>query len=264
MLGLLAMDALPGVECVSGHEYRRTIELDGHPGWLAVRAAGDEPALHVVLHLAEPSVLKTAIDRLHTMLDLRADPARIALGLAPLLRDERTRAGLPGVRIPGAWDGFEVAVRTVVSGSFERSGPSKALHALVERFGRPATMAQTAGLNRLFPSVQALGTAPLRECGLPARVAATIRSLSLAMTSGRVTFGPDVPFPHLVESLVAEAGMSRPAAEWISMRTLGEPDADVAGWLNIDRIPDALRPWRSYAALHLAAPRVKRRGRGRS
>ena len=76
------------------------------------------------------------------------------------------------------------------------------------------------------------------------------------MTRGRVAFQPDVPFPQLVESLVTEAGLSRPAAEWISMRTLGEPDADVARWLNIaDLIPDALRPWRSYAALHLAATR---------
>jgi hypothetical protein len=70
-----------------------------------------------------------------------------------------------------------------------------------------------------------------------------------------------VPFLDLVERLVSEAGLSRPAAEWISMRTLGEPDADVARWLNIaDGIPDSLRPWRSYAALHLAAARVTGRG----
>ena len=106
MLGFLSAQALPGVECVSGDEYRRTISLGAAQGWLAVRPARDEPALRVVLHLSEYSRLKPAIDRLHTLFDLRADPVSIGRALAPLLR--RSGARIP--RLPGAWDGFEVAV----------------------------------------------------------------------------------------------------------------------------------------------------------
>jgi AraC family transcriptional regulator of adaptative response / DNA-3-methyladenine glycosylase II len=263
MLGFLEAEALPGVECVSGEEYRRTISLGGAQGWLSVRPARDEPALHVVLHLSEYSRLKSAIDRLHTLFDLRADPASIQRALAPLL--PRPREPLRGLRLPGAWDGFETAVRAVVSRASGDNGARDPLGALTERFGRRILVEHTSGLSRLFPSPEALSGAPLSECGLPAPVAATVQRLAGGVAGGRIALGPDVGFARLVESLVAEAGLARDAAEWIGMRTLGEPDADVADWLQLSgrvrawwrarRTQQALRPWRSYAALVLAGAR---------
>jgi AraC family transcriptional regulator of adaptative response / DNA-3-methyladenine glycosylase II len=263
MLGFLSAEALPGVECVSGDEYRRTISLDGARGWLTVRLAIGEPALRVVLHLSESSRLKSVIARLHTLFDLRADPASIRRTLAPLLGRARTPALAAGLRLPGAWDGFEAAVRAVVTQACGGNGAGiAALGALTERFGERIAVDGASGLSRLFPSPEALSGAPLSRCGLPAAGAATLQRLARGVARGRIALEPDVPFPWLVESLVAEAGLTRSAAEWIGMRTLGEPDADVAAWLRLgarvrswwrDRATQqALRPWRSYAALVLA------------
>jgi AraC family transcriptional regulator of adaptative response / DNA-3-methyladenine glycosylase II len=256
MLRFLSAEAAPGVECVSGDEYRRTIALGSARGWLGVRPARGAHALDVVLHLSEHTRLRSAIDRLHTLFDLRADPVSIRRALVPLLA--RRHGPWPGVRLPGAWDGFEIAVRTVVART-----PGDPLGALIERFGERIDVERSSGLSRLFPSPEALSDASLSVCGLSARTAATVRRLASGVARGRIVLEPDVPFARLVESLVADAGLTRDAAEWIAMRTLGEPDADVAGWLRLDEgvrswwrargTQEAVRPWRSYAALALAS-----------
>lgn len=261
MLRVLSAEALPGVECVLEHEYRRTIALDGTHGWLVVRRAGHEHGLHVSLHLADFSRLRTAIDRLHTMFDLRADPVSIRRALTAVLPNGSARARWDGPRIPGAWDGFEVAVRAVVTRYVGRADTQRVMSSLVEHFGRPISGTGPPGLRRLFPSPRALSGASPGRGGLPPRLAATIRRLARSVARGRITFDPGVAFPDLVERLVAETGLDRGAAEWIGMRTLGEPDADVAAWLGLPdrlrawwerrRTQEALRPWRSYAALCL-------------
>jgi len=273
-LRVLSAEAVSGVECVSENEYRRTISLGGVHGWLAVRRARHEHALRVILHLPDYSRLKVAIERLHTMFDLRADPASIRSALTAVLPGRRTRVSLEGLRVPGAWDGFEVAIRTVVSRGVGKDATEPVMRALVERFGRPISADDPPGLSRLFPSPHALSRASLRRCGLPPRLAATVGRLARCVAQGRITLEPGVPFPQLVECLVTEAGLDRSSAEWIGMRTVGEPDADVTAWLGLPsrlrvwwenrRTQEALRPWRTYAALFLAGGSGPLTCRGRS
>jgi AraC family transcriptional regulator of adaptative response / DNA-3-methyladenine glycosylase II len=261
MLGFLADEALPGVERVSGDEYLRTISLDGHCGWIRVWPVRDEPALHVVVHLPDYARLRVVIDRIHTMFDLRADPHSITRALAAVV-PQGAVARLQGLRVPGAWDGFEIAVRTV---ALDEVGPVKAgslIDALVERFGRPLAPEGPPGLTRVFPTPHALARASLTDSGLPTRLAARVRRLACCVVRNGLALNAGAAFGELVERLVAEAGLDPDSAEWIGMRALGEPDADVAGWLRLSgrvqtwwqegRTQQALRPWRSYAALLLA------------
>jgi AraC family transcriptional regulator of adaptative response / DNA-3-methyladenine glycosylase II len=263
MLRSLSAETIPGVECVSADEYRRTISLGRASGWLSVRAGGDDHALHVTVRLADYSQLKTVIDRLRVMFDLQADPAGIARALQPLVR--RVRVQLPPLRVPGAWDGFEVAVRTIVALDAPEAEAHGLLGAFVRHFGQPIDVDGPHGLDRVFPRPDAMSRAELTRCGLPARTAARIDRLACCVAEGAVVFDSTVPHPQLVDSLVIKAGLDGPSAEWISMRTLGEPDADVARWVALpDRVQawwrdrrtqEALRPWRSYAALALGADR---------
>jgi AraC family transcriptional regulator of adaptative response / DNA-3-methyladenine glycosylase II len=261
MLAFLAAEALPGVERVSGDEYCRAISLNGACGWIRVGPIRDEPALHVAVHLPDYTGLRVLIDRVHTMFDLRADPHSISRALTPILSPGAV-AHLGGLRIPGAWDGFEVAVRTV---ALDAVGPARAgplIEALVERFGQPLAGGAPPDLTRVFPTPHALARAALGESSLPP----SIRRLAACVVTGRLAFNAEVAPGQLIERLVVEAGIERHAAEWIGMRALGDPDADVARWLRLPgrvqtwwrqgRTQEALRPWRSYAALLLTRDRA--------
>lgn len=261
MLGLLSLEAVPGVEYVSGTEYCRTVSVGNVAGWLAVVPADGESALSVSLHLPAYDRLGAVIDRAQTMLDLTADPKQIDGVTAICLRQGMARARLPGLRLPGSWDGFEIAVRAVVEKDVGTGRASAVMETLVQRLGRPVIFAARPGLTRVFPDPQGLVDAPLRSCGLSARGKSELRRLARAVAQGRIRFDASMAFSALVAALVDEAGLERPAAEWIGMRALAEPDADLVGrfplrprqrvWWRAPATQSTLRPWRSYAALLL-------------
>ncbi|MDH7451505.1 AlkA N-terminal domain-containing protein [Luteimonas composti] len=275
MLEFLRGRALPGVEHVDATAYRRVIGDAAAPAWLQVapwpRGAGsDGHALELQLHGCPPARLQAVVERVRRMFDLDADPQAIAgvlgadAGLRPLLRKR------PGLRLPSAWDGFEVAVRAVV-GQQVSVGAARTITArIVQRHGT-ALPALTGApeLERLFPTPERLAEGDLDGLGLTTTRAATVRAIARALLDGRVDFDPARTLDDMVARWTALPGIGPWTAQYIAMRGLGHPDAFPAGdlvlqkqlagdddanlrlrTLNLTRRAEAWRPWRAYAVIH--------------
>jgi AraC family transcriptional regulator of adaptative response / DNA-3-methyladenine glycosylase II len=261
---LLAAEATPGVEAVSDDEYRRTIACDQATGWLSVRPVPGQNRLRLSLQLPEYAQLRHIIERVRTMFDLRANPVQIGSHLGRHLQLASMVRQAQGLRLPGAWDGFEVAVRLLVARDVGQASASRVMGRLAATYGRPLAMPGDKHLTTLFPTVAALLQAPLTGLGLSHLAAGRIHRLSQAVISGAIRFDPTVAVDDLIGSLTREAALDQPLAHWVAMRTLGEPDTTpfgapsipattVSPWTD-STAQDAWRPWRSYAAVLLALP----------
>ncbi len=206
------------------------------------------------------------VQRVRRLFDLDADPLRIAtdLGRDPDLA--RLVAARPGVRVPGAWDPFELAVRAVLGQQVSVKGATTLAGRLVQTFGKPVETTGSQGLTHRFPRADELADADLSGIGLPRARAATVRALAGAVASGELSLeGPGSL--DAMEELRSIEGVGDWTAQYVAMRALNEPDAFPAGDLglrravsHVDRIvtaaalarrAEAWRPWRAYAAMWL-------------
>jgi AraC family transcriptional regulator, regulatory protein of adaptative response / DNA-3-methyladenine glycosylase II len=267
LLGFLAARAVPGVEAVEGGEYRRTARLGDQVGWLAVRRDERRTALRARVSLSLASKLMTVVARLRALFDLDAQPDVVAQHLrrepllAPLVD------GTPGLRVPGAFDAFETAVRAVLGQQVSVRGATTLSGRLVQRFGvRVAAPADAAGLEWLFPTPSALAGSSVEAVaaiGLPAMRARTILELARAFAEGRVELSSGAAPESVVESLVALPGIGPWTAHYIAMRALRWSDAFPAADLGVRKALGvesakaaeeralAWRPWRAYGVMHL-------------
>ena len=261
VLAFLRARATPGVEVVDDVSYRRTIVVDRQPGVIAVSRHDSGTALDVDVRFPDPRALLSIVERVRRLFDLGADPAVIAghLHLDPLLRGLLARH--PGIRTPGAWDGFELAVRAIVGQQISVRGATTLAGRLASLWG--TAIDGGAGLMRLFPTPMQLMHAAVERAGvMPAR-ADTIRSLARAVASGAIVLDSRTDVRATVAALLAVPGIGTWTAEYVAMRALGEPDAFPSGDLvlrrmagdltarALDRRSDAWRPWRSYAVMLL-------------
>lgn len=268
LLAFLRTRALPGVEQVDAHSYARVFGPANAPGWLRLSAwPGGEHALQLQLHCPQPTQLLGVVTTLRRMFDLDANPQAIAdtfrhdAVLGPLV------ARHPGLRLPGGWDGFEIAVRAILGQQISVAAARTLATRIVQRWGEPLPVAPLPGLERLFPTPAALAQADLREIGLTATRAATISTMAQALLDGRVDFSAEQSLDAFVARWVALPGIGAWTAHYIAMRALGNPDAFPAADLILrreaaaDAAPlstkaltdraNAWRPWRAYAVIHL-------------
>jgi AraC family transcriptional regulator of adaptative response / DNA-3-methyladenine glycosylase II len=261
MLAFLRARAIPHVELVEGACYRRTIAIDGAIGTIAVSPVPDAFALALEVRLPRPSSLLTVVDRVRRIFDVTADPAVVVEHLRkdPLL--DRVLARHPGLRVPGAWDGFELAVRAVLGQQISVAAASTIAGRIAEDFGTPVPGPDT--FDRAFPGPEQLAEAPLERCGVMTSRADTIRRLSRAVASGAITLKPSSDPAVTVAALQRLPGIGEWTAQYIAMRALGEPDALPVGDLvlrreaavrtaaELEQRSRAWRPWRAYAVISL-------------
>lgn len=264
LAALLGAEATPGVEAVSDGEYRRTIAIDQAAGWFSVRPVPGQNLLRLSLQLPDYARLKHIIERVRTMFDLSANPVEIGrhLGRHPQMAPVVRRA--PGLRLPGAWDGFEVAVRVLVARDVGHLCTAAVMGKLAATYGQPLVASEDRGLTTLFPTAASLMQAPLANLGLSRGAAHGIQRLAGAVVRGDIRFDPSVAFDGVINGLTRAAALDPASAHWVAMRTLGEPDANPFGAASASTPPmppwldataqEALRPWRSYAAVLLALP----------
>lgn len=176
LLAFLARRAIPGMESVEQSCYRRTISLNGHSGSVAVSPEKGSSALQVRISFPEPRWLFLIIERLRRIFDLAADSREIAIALAvdPLLT-KRIEA-MPGLRVPGCWDGFELAVRAILGQQVPVRGASTFAGRLVRTFGNP--ISTSPPLTHLFPFPEVLAEGDVARIGLPKKRAETVRALA--------------------------------------------------------------------------------------
>ena len=271
MLAFLRARAIPGVETVSRDGYARTIEIGGAHGTVAVRPTARN-ALRATIQFPQLSALPTIVARLRRVFDLVADPEVIGAhlaedpALAPLV------AARPGLRVAGAWDGFELAVRALLGQQITVTAAVGLAGKLVATYGKPLTGAASEfdGLTHVFPGPERLAEDDLSTLGLTRARAAALGSLARAVIADPELFGPRRSLEEAIVKLRALPGIGEWTAQYIAMREMREPDAFPAADLGLMRAmadrkgrrpsPGALlaraerwRPWRAYAAQHLWA-----------
>lgn len=261
LMAFLAGRVIPGVEAVESGSYRRTISLNGHSGSFCVSPEKDSSALQIRISFPEPRWLFLIVERLRRMFDLGADPREIAARLSadPLLA--RRIEAMPGLRVPGCWDGFELAVRAILGQQVSVKGASTLAGRLVRTFG--TMFAAGVPLTHLFPTPEALAEADVARIGLPKKRAETINALARAVSEGRIVFTSIANVDEFQTHLRELPGIGNWTAQYIAMRALGDPDAFPASDLGLLRGSSLLserelvrraeswRPWRAYAAMYL-------------
>jgi AraC family transcriptional regulator, regulatory protein of adaptative response / DNA-3-methyladenine glycosylase II len=271
LLGFLGARAIPGVEQVLDGCYRRTVSLvagadqTNQTGWIELRhdPKPERPRLHATLSLSLTRHPIQIVAGLRALFDLDAEPEviREQLGRDPTLGPLIARH--PGLRVPGAFDRFEIAIRAVLGQQVSVAAATTLAGRLAQRFGVPIEGAP-AGLDRVFPSAVMLAQVDLeqlRAIGLPGTRARTLSALARALVDGQLTLEGD---PEQVQAqLLAVPGVGPWTAQYIAMRALRWPDALPAGDLILRRAlgvttaraceqaAEAWRPWRAYAVMQL-------------
>jgi AraC family transcriptional regulator of adaptative response / DNA-3-methyladenine glycosylase II len=261
MLRFLAPRAIPGVEVVDAGCYRRTIFLNGEAGHFEVSLDASGLGLSVRINFGDSRALFVIIERIRRMFDLSADWQSIAARLKTDAELRRRIEGSPGLRVPGCWDGFELAVRAILGQQVTVKGATTLAGRLVTALGRP--FATVRGLTHLFPKPEVLAEARLTGLGLTSARAETIRGLARAVCEGRINFEGIVEAETFLGRLCEIPGIGEWTAQYVGMRALGEPDALPTRDLGLLRAlalenprelearSQAWRPWRAYAAMYL-------------
>ena len=265
MIHFLSTRSVKGVERVEDDAYLRTVKLGGHRGWIRVRHVPEKRALSLELTRSLTPVLPALLGRVRNVFDLSARPDVIAARLA---QDELLATAVarnPGLRVPGAFDGFELSVRAVLGQQITVKAASTIAGRLAESFGE-AIDTPHAGLDRLSPTAEQIAAASAEEIaalGIIRTRALSIIALAEEIGSGRLKLEAGADPDTTIEQLIALPGIGRWTAQYISMRALRWPDAfpkeDVVlrkrlGGVTAARaeeLSQAWRPWRSYATLHL-------------
>ena len=276
IVDFLGARAIPGVEVVEPGRYLRTIDLGGRHGTIEISPASARDALTATIRFPDPGALPSIVGRIRRVFDLDADVGLIGSRLAgdPLLRP--LVSARPGLRVPGAWDGFELAVRAMLGQQITVSGARLLIGRLVTFCGEPRrpTWGDDEGtgakerLPAVFPSADRVARADLTSLGMPRARAAAISGLAAAVVADPDLFRAGRSLEDTIARLTALPGIGDWTANYIAMRALREPDAFPAADVGLLRAltgsdgvrptpaavlarAEAWRPWRAYAAQHL-------------
>ncbi len=260
----LRVRAVPGLETLDDAGYARLIGAGRTPAVICVRPIPGRDALELRVSSAPPAALAPIAASVRRMFDLAADPRQVAADLGadrqlrPLLRRR------PGLRIPGAWDPFECAVRAVLGQQVSVAVARTLTARLVRRLGEPVSTGSDA-LTHLFPTAERLAGGDLDGLGITGARVRALRALACAVARG--TFKFDAGPAAVDAGLKALPGFGQWTAQYIALRAFGEPDALPEGDLVLRRMAggaerpltacelrrraESWRPWRGYATLHL-------------
>ncbi len=263
---------MTGVESIQAQTYSRVIQIGSQTGWVQVQPAPSGHALQASIHLDAVEQLGQVVERLRSLFDLEADGAAIATHLQtdPTLRPLVEHR--PGLRLPGCWDRFELAVRVILGQQVSVAAATTVCNRLIDRYGTPLSIAPP-GLHRQFPTPQQLATADLSQVGITRNRATAIHSLAAAVVADPDFLDRLETLEQTLAVLCQLPGIGPWTAQYVAMRGLQLPDAFPAGDLGLLRAISNLetpmtrgelearsqpwRPWRAYAALHLWAANQK-------
>lgn len=270
LLGFLEPRAIPGVEAVAAGAYRRTVSVGGRAGRVRIAPADRDDALVVELEVSGLERVPGGVRRrVRDVFDLDVDVREVRRSLRrdPHLRTLVGRGA--SVRVPGAWDPFELAVRAVLGQQVTVRGATTLAGRLVAAFGQPVSgetqVDEHDECNRLFPEPSVLADADVESIGLPGARGRTLRALARAACDEPRLFDRREP-SAAVETLRALPGIGDWTAQYIAMRALRCRDAFPAGDLGLRKgmgggAPLSARalaararewsPWRAYAAMAL-------------
>ncbi len=272
LLAFLGTRAVKGVEALHDGVYWRTLRLPHGNGIVALGPPQDDAHAGVAcrLWLEDARDHDAAVTRCRHLLDLDANPALIDAHLAedPLLGPYVRRT--PGLRVPGAVDGAELAVRAILGQQVSVVGAATLAGRLVARYGDPLAEPVAVGphlLSHTFPTPAALLTATPDSFSMPRSRIATLMGVCAALAADEIVLEPVVDLVETERRLLALRGIGPWTAAYIAMRALHDPDAFLPSDLGIKQAfarhgladdprqiaahAEAWRPWRAYANFHL-------------
>ena len=264
LLEFLDGRTVAGVEEVQGSAYRRTLRLARGGGIAEIEPDGARVRCRLILDDRRDSA--EALAQVEHLLDLKHDPVALMDDLAedsligPLVRAR------PGLRVPRAVDGFEIAVRAIVGQQVSVAGARTTLGRLVEAHGERLA-SPAGGLTHRFPAPEAIAAVPAEDFPFPRQRGEALRALARALAEGAIDLRPDADRERAEAQLLAIRGVGPWTASYISMRALGDPDAFLPTDLGVlrglirrrgpttaaqaDELALGWRPWRSYAVVYL-------------
>ncbi|MGB6306569.1 MAG: AlkA N-terminal domain-containing protein, partial [Steroidobacteraceae bacterium] len=264
LLDYLGRRAIPGVEMADATHYRRTVAIEDHRGWMAVSRGKKDNALDVEISPSLTPVIGAVIARVKRLFDLGAVPDAVS---ALLLQDPllaKVVRKIPGLRVAGAFDGFELAVRAILGQQVSVKGATTLAGRWAQAFGDPIAT-PFPELNRLTPSAQrmlGIGADEIAALGIVGARARCLSGLARAVLDKQVvlSFAPNVE--DQIEGLMRLPGIGPWTAHYIAMRALHWPDAFPSGDLmlmraanaserELQQLSQAWRPWRAYATHYL-------------
>ena len=259
----LGARAIAGVEAVENGVYRRTARavVDGKPvfGWIEVAPSPKKSALRVTVSASLAKALPPVLSRVKSLMDLACNPVEVAQALGALAKNH------PGLRVPGAFDGFEVAVRAIVGQQVSVAAARTVTGRIASAFGEPV-QTPFASLGAAFPTARRIADLPygqVARLGMPGARAKTILGIARAIADGKLELVPNADIEATLEKLRSLPGVGEWTAQYIAMRALAWPDAFPHTDLGVMRalgeknprrvlaLGEAWRPWRAYAVLHL-------------
>lgn len=272
VLDFLAARAIPGVEYVEDGVYWRTASLPGDgqnmlAGWVRVSHAPQRNALAVSMSETLVQVAPRVLERVSHLFDLSCDPEEIYAALAPM---NAIRPGLcvPGTRLPGSFNAFEMAVRAVLGQQVTVKAARTLAGRLVNAFGE-AVATDLPGLTHVFPAPERLLAldgplaSHLGPLGILAMRSRAIDGLARAFAQKTIDFEPGAEPQAELKKLCAIPGIGNWTAQYIAMRTMGWTDAFLEADAGVKKalapatakemlhMAEAWRPWRSYAVVNL-------------
>lgn len=262
LVGFLAGRAIDGVESVTDGTYRRAVRVRHRDavctGWIEVTPSRRRHTLRVTLAGSLAQVVPQVLARVKRLFDLTCRPDEVAAGLGAL-------AKTPGLRVPGAFDGFEMAVRAVLGQQITVRAARTLAGRVARDLGEPADT-PFPDVSRTFPwpdRMLATSTHDLGRLGITGARARAIHALASACVSGHLSLEPGGDVQRTLTALEALPGIGAWTSQYIAMRALGWPDAfphtdygvkkalGVAAPRRVLELADVWRPWRAYATLHL-------------
>lgn len=272
MLAHLRARAIPGVEVVENETYSRTVEMDGFIGTVEVTHLPQRHSLSVLIRFPNLRSLPAIVARVRRLFDVGADietiDAHLALDplLAPLVRQR------PGLRAPGGWDGFELAVRAILGQQVSVAAGRRLAGQLVSRYGHhvSASCFSHPELSHVFPTANSIVSAENFALGMPAARLRSLKALAEAAVADPNLFRPFGTIEEAILRLRTIRGIGEWTAQYIAIRAIREMDAFPASDIgllrgaarmdgsrstpaNLLHRAEPWRPWRAYAAQHLWA-----------
>jgi len=269
MLSFFAGRATPGVEVVVGDTYRRTVCLQGNHGVAEISPDASDGYLSLTLHGVNTNALFETVQTAREVFDLDAPVAEIEAVLASDETLRKIQRKFKGVRVPGAWDGFELTIRAILGQQISVKAATTLAGRIAARYGEKLQLTgdcDEAQLNRIFPPAERLVRARFNNLGVLQSRVDTIRRVAAAVVSGELHFDVAQDPEEFCTTLKSIRGIGDWTAQYVAMRALKNPDAFPGSDLGLikaieqpNRVtPKELltraenwRPWRAYAAMLL-------------
>jgi AraC family transcriptional regulator, regulatory protein of adaptative response / DNA-3-methyladenine glycosylase II len=250
---------IPGVEQVTEDSFERVFRVGNTIGFFRVRAMVDEPQLQLRTTTVDPKIPGEIISRVRRMFDLDSDPVVISncFARAPVLAKLCKR--FPGLRVPRGWDPFETAICSILGQLVSAEQRSTLVGQIVRGYGDEITHPVSGETTRLFPRPEVLAESDLSDVRTTVARREAIRDFSRRVLTGVISLSHAQDPVAFRKALLETKGLGPWSAEYISLRAIDDTDAFPKTDLILKRVlklhPDldleAIKPWRSYAAVYL-------------